>query len=1084
MALPRLCTALLAAVLLVLSGVPVSGAQYNAADLSGRVTDASGLPLPAALVVAVHTLTGLRTERRSDADGRFVLPGLLAGDYLVSCEQAGFRRTERALTLEAGQHADIAFRLALGEFTESIQVTGDAPLLRASTAEVAEVIGQRQLRDLPVNGRLVIQLAQLTDGVALPPGGTRGAALGQVGPLPAVYGQRGGHNIYLLDGVKVTDEYFNNLVISPSLDAVQDVKVQKTMYPAEFGGKASALINVVTASGGNRVRGTASAFLRDARFDAHNRFDDRSRPVPASNQQQFGMTVGGPLRTNRAFFFASVEGQRTRKALTQAFSVPAAALRGGDFSSISTALCDPLTRRVDGTCRAFAGNVLPADRLDPVARLLLARVPAPTAERAVQNLVATGESRSPSTQFSLRLDDAPGPNERLYARLTTFRVRETQPFGTSALNEALVPGFGRILTTRSENAALGYTHTFSPRLLNELRAGYLHAAGGQESVNRGVDFALLSGLQGVTSDPRDMGYPQVTFGGLFSPIGDPPSFVARDNRSVEVYENLLVEKTRHRVKMGAYLFSLWFNPENPQNARGTFSFTGQWTGNAFADFLLGYPATAQVGIGRADERGRSTWLHAYAQDEWRASDALTVSYGLRYELNGQMTDVGNRLSAVDLERRRFVIASDRAGTIAAAPDLLAQIPIPYVTSADAGWTRGLLRPSYRRFAPRLGVVWMPGDSQRTVVNAGAGVFLNQWAYSVQQALAQTLPFFFAKTVAAAGDALVPAAETRSALLGPATGTIGGNTMLWDFRTEYAKNYSASVQQQIGDHTVVELSVLRSAIVGADSSTVLNVPEPGPGPIAGRRPVPELSSITAIRWDGYSRFNSATARAQRRMAGGLAGSVAYTLSRAVDDASDPGPTTNEVNLPQNVRDMTAEHAVASFDHRHRVVASASWDVPALPRGGWLTTLTRGWRVSGVALLESGAPFTVNIATDRANIGPGPAQRPDQVCDPNRGGGRTVDQWFNTACFALQPQFAFGSAPRNSVRAPGYGSVDVALQRSVTVRGGGRLQMRWEVYNLLDRTNLDVPNRIAFSPQFGRIFSARPARQMQFGLRLEF
>jgi len=351
---------------------------------------------------------------------------------------------------------------------------------------------------------------------------------------------------------------------------------------------------------------------------------------------------------------------------------------------------------------------------------------------------------------------------------------------------------------------------------------------------------------------------------------------------------------------------------NPTNARGNFAFNGQWSGNAFADFLLGYPSTSQVGIGRADEHGRSTWIHVYGQDDWKVNSNLTLNLGLRYEINGQMTDVDNRLSSVDLAGARFVIASDDQGQI--SPDaaaLLPQIPVSYTTSKDSGWTQGLLRPSYRRFAPRAGVVWVPGDSGKTVVNAGFGVFLNQWAYSVQQALASTLPFFFAKTVTSAADAVRPELSTENVLLAPSNGTVGGSTMDWDFRTEYAKNYSVSVQREMTPRTMIEVSFLRSAIVGADSSTVRNVPEPGPGPIGPRREIPQLANITAIRWDGYSVFNGLTFRVDRRLAAGLAGSASYTLSKATDDASDPGGTAFESNLPQDVRNMAAEEARAVF-----------------------------------------------------------------------------------------------------------------------------------------------------------------------------
>src|SRR5258705_803639 len=359
------------------------------------------------------------------------------------------------------------------------------------------MVDNRQVEELPLNGRQFIQLAQMTDGIAIPPGGTRGSALGQAGPLPNVYGQRGGPNIYLIAGVKVTDEYFNNLVISPSVDAIQEFKIQKTMYPAEFGGKASALVNVLTKSGGNTFHGSALEFARNNRFDAHNDFDDRSKPMPTLDQHQFGINVGGPIRKDSTFFFFSYEGQRIRKALTQTFSVPTAALRAGDFSSVTIPLCDPLTRTATGACTAFSGNTIPGNRLEPVARALLARVPLPTSGGTVQNLLATDNQVNPMNQVSLKLDQRIGPGNNLYGRFTSFRVDDTQPFGTSSLNEALVPGFGRTVTTHSENLALGYTHMFGASWLNELRFGYLHASGGQVSPNRGVDFAALSGLQGV-----------------------------------------------------------------------------------------------------------------------------------------------------------------------------------------------------------------------------------------------------------------------------------------------------------------------------------------------------------------------------------------------------------------------------------------------------------------------------------------------------------------------------------------------------------------------------------------------------------
>ena len=1075
----------------VVSLVPESAiAQTNSAEIAGIVRDEQGGVLPGATVIATQVGSGFTIARVSDVAGRYFLPGLPVGEYVLSIELQGFRQfTQRGLVLKVGQKIDVAVTLQIGQLADVVTVTGEAPLLKTANAEVADIIDNRQVVQLPLNARQFLQLAQLSDGVVVPPGGTRGAALEQAGALPAVLGQRSGHNIYLLDGVKVTDEYFNNLALSPSIDAIQEFKIQKTLYPVEFGGKASALINVVTKSGSNAVHGSALEFLGDDAVDARNYFDDPTKPIPPLRQHQFGVNVGGPAKRDRTFFFFSYEGQRIHRSLTQTFSVPSEALRAGDFSSLASPLCDPVTRSPDGACTPFAGNKIPTSRLDPVALALLQKVPGPTSNGSVQNLLAVGTEQNPMDQFTLRIDHRLSANDNLFGRFTSYGVGDVQPFGTSSLNETLVPGFGRTVSTKSRNLALGYTHAFSTSLLNEARFGWLRVSGGQTSPNQGVNFAAAAGLQGVTTNPDDMGYPQVSFGGLFSTIGDPTTFVSRRNQSFEVYDNLLIDRRAHHLKFGGYLFRLEFNPVNPQAARGAFTFNGQWTGNAFADFLLGYPSSAQVGIGRADENGRSTWLHVYGQDDWKVNSNLTLNYGLRYEINGQMADINNRLSAIDLTTPggRVVIASDKNGsTSPSAQPLLAQIPIPYVTSKGAGWTRGLLRPSYLRFAPRVGMAWSLGDGANSVLNAGFGVFLNQWAYGVQQALAQTLPFFFAKTVNVPFDALVPTYETRTMLLAPATGTVGGNTMNHDYRTEYAKNMAIGIQRQVARSAAVEVSYLGSWIVGADSSTILNVPQPGPGPIGPRRPVPQLSSIAAIRWDGYSMFHGLTFKAEQRLSRGLSFAANYTLSKAIDDASDPGTTAHETNLPQDVRNVAAERARASFDHRHRFVGNVTYAVPDPPERGnrVLGMLGRGWRINGIVTLQSGAPFTVNLGSDWANIGSGPAQRPDVTCDPNEGAAHTSEQWFNTSCYALPAQFTFGNSHRNTVLAPGYADVDAGVQKHIELGRAARVEVRWEIFNVFNRVNFDVPNRIFGTPNFGRIFSAQPARQMQLAIKAVF
>jgi hypothetical protein len=1078
--------AVLACLMLVAASVPAFG-QTNTGEIGGVVRDPSGAVLPGAAVSARHEAAGLLVERVTDGDGRFFLPALRIGVWEISVNLSGFAPQTQTVALEVGRTVALELTLGVATLTEQLQVTAAAPLLQLTTAEISDVIENREVVQIPLNGRNFLSLAQLSDAVVLPPGGTRGEALQQAGPLPNVGGQRSGHNIYLLDGVKVTDELFNNLVINPSVDSIEEFKIQKSMYAAEFGGKASALINVVTRAGANRFRGSLFEFHRDDAFDSPNYFRPAGAPVPPLNQDQFGGTLGGPLAQSRTFFFGSYEGTRMERSLTRTFAVPTEAVRSGNFAGLGT-VCDPLTIPATGVCAPFADNRIPDGRIDPIARELLQHVPLPTSG---STLTSVEQQDRDIDQISLRLDHQLTSSDQLFARFSTFDADELQPFGTSALQETLVPGFGRSLTTSTRNLVASHTKVLRPSLLNEFRFGWMSVSGGQISQNQGNPFAQQVGLQGVTTDPRDMGFPQVSTGGLYNAFGDPTIFTTRDNQHFELFNNVTLDRGAHRVKFGAYYFHLKLRPEQPDNARGAFTYTGQFSGNAFADFLLGYPGTAVSGIGRGDENGRTNWFHVYAQDDWQARDNLTFNLGLRYEYNQHMYDADNRLSSIDLSvpGGRYVIASDDNGEIhPSAGDLLPLIPIQYTTTAEAGWGNGLMKPSKVRLAPRLGFALALDDS-RAVIRGGYGIFLNQWAYSVQTAFARNLPFFYTKQVDVPLTQRVPTFQTSNILTSNATGTIAGNIMDYQYAVEYSQTWSGGIQYELGSSTMAEVSYMGTWTLGADNATIHNVPEPGEGPIQPRRPIPQLSRINAIRFDGKSIYHGLTLKLERRFTSDVAFNASYTLSHSKDDASSPGATESETNVPQDVRnifDETGEWALSSFDHRHQFIVSGLYQLPFFRDSVGLTRAILGdWRANAVFIAQTGAPFTVNLSVDRANIGAGPAQRPDQLRDPNLSGDqRTPDRWFDTAAFALPAQYAFGSAPRNSVFGPGFANMDFALAKTWSVAGRSDLEFRWEIFNLFNRTNFDLPNRIFGSPNFGRIFSARNPREMQFGLRLSF
>jgi hypothetical protein len=698
-------------------------------------------------------------------------------------------------------------------------------------------------------------------------------------------------------------------------------------------------------------------------------------------------------------------------------------------------------------------------------------------------------------QAGVRLDHRLNNGDNFFGRYTWARLDTFRPVGSTDLNETLVPGFGYSIATRVHNIALSATHLYSPRLIQEFRLGYLRVTGGQQSENQGFDFNGQNGVQGLERDPRKYGYPAMTFAGAYSNMGDPATLVSRRNNSYDFITNLSWIHGSHNLKFGGYLFRLQFNPYDPTNARGTFNFTPRYTssapglsnGNAFADFLLGYPSSASGGIGRGEEDARTHWLHIYAQDDWRVSNSLTLNYGLRYEINQQMKETQNRISNIELDR--FVIASDDEGRI--HPDanaLLSLIPVPWVTSKEAGYDRSLMRPSYKRFAPRVGLAW--SLDPKTVVRVGAGVFHNQWAYSVQTVLMKNLPFYFNKSVTTAADTAIPTLTTRNILLSPATGTVGGAGVDYNFRTELAQSWTLGIQRTLASDLVAEVSYFGSHLIGADDNTLENVPLPGPGPIEARRPNPRLSSFQVLHWGGWTWYHSGTIKVEKKYARGLGINGNYTWSKSMDPASSPGATFFETNIPQDPSCRACEKALSSFDHRHRLVFSTTYDLPAGPGhafdpGGALGALLGGWRVSGIGAIQTGAPFSVNLPSDNANTGNAPQQRPNVIRDPNLKSGKTPERWFDTGAFVMPAQFTYGNAGRNIVYADGYTNFDFSLAKEFKFNEARRLEFRTEIFNLTNHTNFDqAPGRIAFTPNFGRYFSALNPRQMQFGLRFMF
>src|ERR1700676_2089677 len=1062
--------------------------QMNTAEISGLVKDPSGATVANATIDAVETGTQAKYTTVSNASGEFLLAQLPVGEYKLTVTAKGFKQAvQPGIAAHAGDKLRPSFSLQLGDTSEIVTVTTTAALLQVESAAIKDTIQQQEVIDLPLKGREFIDLVGLAPGVTNPPAGTRGSALQQTGQTFGILGQRGGHNLYLVDGVSVTDEAFNNLVLSPSVDDIQEVTVNQTSYDSEFGGKSGGVINVITKSGNNRFHGSLFEFVRNDVFDAKNFFVSPTQPIPPYKQNQFGASFGGPIQKDKTFFFFDYEGVRIRKSQTQLFNVPTALERTGNFTGSGITVKNPST----GT--PFANDTIPT--VDPVAAAFLAAIPLPTPGlTGSNNLRATGLSTIGVNQYNARIDHTFSSNDSAFARASIFDDNEFDPFGLGALNETLLPGFGYSLRTHTDNLSATWSHVFNTSWINELRFGWMWVGGGQISPNAGINFAGSTGRQGVSDNPLDTGYPQATIPG-FSTMGESTQYVTRTDNDYEIYDNVIWHRGTHTVKDGGYFFHFDVEAVNAQNARGTFGFTGRYTGNSLGDFLLGAPNSGSAGqVGRGALQGRTDWAHFYVEDGWQITPSLKLDIGLRYEYNRNVTDANNNMAIVNFLTAggEFVIASDKQGNISpAASALLATIPIPHVTSSQAGWDRTLLQMRPLRLAPRMGIAWSLPD-HKTVIRSGFGIYTNQAAYNIIQNAALNLPFYFAKSVTVPAGVVVPPFTTGNILNNP-TGSISGNNLNHDFKIEYNNVWNLSVQHSFSSTTSLEAQYIGSYTVHADNQALQNLFPSGlaTGNPLRVRPIPQMSGFTTISWDGWENYNALALSLTQRLWRGLTASSVYTWSKALDDASNPGADNAGPNVPQDMNNYAAEKGPSDFDHRHRFVTNFLYQIPLLKKSeGWIHTAFGDWQVGGIWTLQSGAPFTVNLANDNDNNGtPVNSQRPNFVCDPNNG-PKTPATWFTTTCFSQPAKLTYGTAGRNTVIGPGLDNFDATIQKQFPVRENMNLQFRLDIFDFFNHPNFNAPvgpgrtfSTAASSP-FGSITSAQDPREMQFSLRLAF
>ena len=1058
-------------------GLPRPAAAQATGSIAGLITDQSGAVMPGVTVDAVNVATGQTRTSLSGADGFFSIPLLQPGRYDVKATLAGFKSVARpGVDVSVGDTARVDIRLTVGGLEESLVVKAEAPLVETSHATLGITIDQQKVVELPLNGRNFTQLGTLIPGVVAPPGGLGGAAgdatPGGFGAATAgfnVNGMRNQSNNFLLDGASNNDTFNTGFVMRPPPDAIQEFKIQTHSYNAEFGRNAGSVVNVVTRGGTNQLHGAAWEFNRDDSLQARNFFAPATQAKPTLKQNQFGGSGGGPLVKNKLFAFGYYEGYRNTRGNTTNVVVLSDAQRGGDFSG-GAAIRDPLTGL------PFFGNVIPSDRISPVARKLIDQF-VPHANFGANRYVASPETKDNRDAIGTRVDYQLNQKHAVLGRYLMTK--------TDAATPAITTAIGNTSKATLSDYMGSDTYIFTPHAINVARFSYnrIDAHPAVTSGLKNEDF----GIAVPNTNPLAQGLASIAISGFFN-LGDAQQpFVKRVNEVFQFTDDFTWTRGSHGLKFGTdvrkeHMVIAFINRPN-----GDFTFANTFSGNAAADFLLGLPSQfrrtttnqAQDGVG---------WLYsAYAQDEWRIAPRVTLNAGVRYELPLPFVDKNDALNAFHPGEQSVKF-----------PDA----PTGLVYPGDPGVPRGTYKTDKNNFAPRIGAVYDVNGDGRTTVRGAWGLFYD--------ALAGQGDFFQNGVLAPPFTPLVevnapPASLTLGNPLdaiagGPARFPPGLTIIGWgeDFQTPYAYHFNATVQRQIGNDIGAEVGYVGSR--GRHLPIFMEV-NPGvfvPGQTTrGARIFPAFALVRPTFSAARSQYDSLQSSVRMRPTHGINFLASYTYAHAKDHVSglniggEPRPV-----LPVTIGDessieraLSYEWADALFDVRHRFVVSFGAGLPT--PADWTPVLKNtlgGWQVNGIVQAQTGFPLSV---TDTSNNGLDIrflTNRPDATCDPNANAPHTTDQWFNTSCFVSRPLAATGDRPgnagRDSIRGPGFASTDLSLFKNVELGGTRRIQVRIEAFNLFNQVRFNQPGGALGTPNFGKITTAQDGRVVQLGIKFLF
>ncbi len=1051
------------------------------ATIVGRVADATGAVIGGAKVAARNAATGLERSTVTGDTGDYELPLLpITGAYTLSVSKEGFQTQElTGIVLQVDQRARLDVAMKVGSISEKVTVEELAPIVNTESGSIGQVIGNKNIVDLPLNGRNFTQLAALLPNAVVQTSGTAGST------MVSVSGGRLGKTEYLLDGISINEQLFDGVAIRPSVDAIQEFKLQANSFSAEYG-RGNAVMNATIKAGTNSLHGVVYEFLRNDKLDARNTF----LPSKAAyRQNQFGGAVGGPIIKDRTFFFLNYEGTRIRQGRAFNPVVPTQAFRDGNFSALATPVRDPSTQQ------PLPGNILPASQINASTKYFLPFMPLPTTAGGTAPLAAP--FRSNVDQSNARFDHRFSANNSLFVRHTYTRREDFNP-------GAYPQNGGFTQDNRTHNATVADTHIFSPSLINELRLGYTRFYNANVNQGLGTNYTAQSGIGGFELTSINFpGFPQLSISGYQGIAGNAFQPLINPSNMYQLIDNVNWIKGSHTLRMGIDFREYRFTSTNSANSRGSFSFTGAYTGNAFADYLSGFPFSGARSFPRNQFGQYDRRYHFYVQDDWKVSNRLTVNIGLRYEANKPPFYVGYQAARFDFIRNKIQVQRQPDGNINLVTQQVAQFAAPrygdvFEKPSDAGLPNDLIYMDKLDFAPRLGLAYRPFNDNKTVVRAGFGLFylLTSGNNTVSVPIINA-PFIVdesATQVAVGGAPQRPVQRFFDPFSSNANFT---PPLAFGFDphmvTPRMTQYNIAVQRELWHDFSLEVAYVGSQAHHLEREVQpANYPPINPNDtrsVQERRPNPRFSGGNYFDTSGNANYNALEVKFEKRFSRGYQFLLGYAWGRNIDmETGDQGSGGSD--NPYNYRTMRGP---ASIDFNQRLVGSFLVELPfgkGKPIGGSVSgiadKLISGWQFAGILTFQGGFPYTPSLGSaDPTNTGRSYGLRPN-VAGTGAVSNQDRNGWFNINDFPVPARFTIGNGGRNILRGPGLANQDISLLKDFHFTERMYLQFRAEYFNAFNLTNLSNPNTSVDLPAVGgKIFSTSTlARIGQFGLKLYF